>query len=122
MATILIVDDSAVSRNKLKKILLEGGHKVVGEAADGVEGIAQYKSVVPDIVTLDITMPNMNGLSCLREILAEDAAARVIMISALGKGDTILEALDEGALNYISKPFEAAMVLDIIDDAMYEEE
>ncbi|WKY47894.1 response regulator [Eubacteriaceae bacterium ES3] len=120
MANILIVDDSTMSRNKLKKILISGDHLVVGEAADGIEAIEKFKELRPDIVTLDITMPNMNGIECLKEILALDEDANVVMISALGKGDTILEALNAGALNYISKPFEASAVLDIFKEAMDE--
>lgn len=93
---------------------------MVGEAADGAEAIEKYQPLNPDIVTLDITMPNMNGIDCLKEILALDEEASVVMISALGKGDTILEALNAGAFNYISKPFEAEVVLDILRDAVDE--
>ncbi len=118
MANILIIDDSAMSRNKLKRIIESNGHAIAGEASDGAEGIEKYRELKPDVVTLDITMPNMNGIECLRAILSFDSEARVIMISALGKGDTILEALDAGALNYISKPFEEEVVLDIIGDAL----
>ena len=118
MANILIIDDSSMSRKKLGKILTEGGHTIAGQASDGVEGLEQYKSLNPDIVTLDVTMPNMDGITCLKEILKEDDDANVIMISALGKGDTMLNALNAGAVNYITKPFEQEQVLDIIDEAM----
>jgi len=118
MAHILIIDDSAMSRNKLKKILAGGNHTVVGEAQDGIEGLDRFKELSPDLVTLDVTMPKMDGLQCLKEILAEKGDAKVIMITALGKGDTMLDALNAGATNYITKPFEDANVLDVVADAL----
>lgn len=121
MAKILIIDDSGMSRKKLKNILEGGNYQVVGEAQDGVEGIQKFKELAPDLVTLDVTMPNMDGLQCLKEILSVDENAKVIMISALGKGDTMLEALNLGATNYITKPFETDLVLDALAEAMNEE-
>lgn len=121
MANILIVDDSAMSRKKLRNILESGEHTVIGEAQDGVEGLNKFKELSPDLVTLDVTMPNMDGLECLRQILAVDEEAKVVMISALGKGDTMLEALNQGASNYITKPFEEALVLDGVAEAMSDE-
>lgn len=118
MAKILIIDDSAMSRKKLKNILEGGNYQVVGEAQDGVDGIQKFKELAPDLVTLDVTMPNMDGLQCLKEILSVDENAKVIMISALGKGDTMLEALNLGATNYITKPFETDLVLDALAEAM----
>lgn len=117
MAQILIIDDSAMSRKKIRKILETGSHLIVGEAQDGREGLQKYKKLSPDLVTLDITMPNMNGLECLKEILAYNSDAKVIIISSLGKGDTILDALNNGAINYITKPFDSTLVLDTIKEA-----
>jgi len=118
MANILIIDDSGMSRKKLRNILVEDGHTVVGEGRDGLEGLEKYKSLLPDLVTLDITMPNMDGLACLSEILSVNEEASVVMISALGKGDTILDALNSGAVNYITKPFEKEQVQKIITLAL----
>ncbi|MBF4694833.1 response regulator [Fusibacter ferrireducens] len=118
MARILIVDDSAISRMKLKDIFETDCHEVVGVAEDGLEGIEQFKILKPDLVTLDVTMPNMMGVECLKEIIAIDADANVVMISALGKGDVILDALNAGALNYITKPFEEKQVLKTIREAL----
>jgi two-component system chemotaxis response regulator CheY len=118
MAKILIVDDSSMSRKKLRKILESGKHIVIDEGKDGLEGLDKYKALSPDIVTLDITMPNMNGLECLKGILDADEDARVVMISALGKGDTILEALKAGALNYITKPFDEKVILEVMEEAL----
>jgi two-component system chemotaxis response regulator CheY len=121
MANILIIDDSTMSRNKLKKILDSGDHRVIAEARDGVEGLQKYKELSPDsvdLVTLDVTMPNMDGLQCLKEILAVRENAKVVMITALGKGDTMLDALNGGAASYITKPFEDSLVLDAINEAL----
>ena len=118
MANILIIDDSGMSRKKLKTILETGGHAVAGEARDGLEGIEKFKALSPDLVTLDVTMPNMDGLDCLKSLLEIDEEARVVMISALGKGDTMLEALNLGAANYITKPFESDRVLSALQDAL----
>lgn len=118
MGRILIIDDSSVSRSLLKSILESEQHEIVGEAVDGLDGIEQFKALRPDIVTLDVTMPKMKGIECLVEIMKVDDEANVIMISALGKGDVILEALDAGALSYISKPFEKDHVLKTINEAL----
>ncbi len=118
MANILIIDDSGMSRKKLKTILEDVGHTVSGEAGDGLEGIEQFKTLSPDLVTLDVTMPNMDGLACLKSLMEIKDDARVVMISALGKGDTMLEALNAGAANYITKPFEKDQVLGAVSDAL----
>ncbi|GAU77393.1 response regulator [Fusibacter sp. 3D3] len=120
MARILIVDDSAISRIKLKDIFELDCHEIVGMAEDGLEGVEKFKALKPDLVTLDVTMPKMKGLDCLKEIMTLDQNANVVMISALGKGDTILEALNAGALNYITKPFEEKQVLKTIREALEE--
>ncbi len=118
MARILIVDDSVLARNNLKSILETGSHKVVGEASDGEQAVDQYRKLKPDIVTMDITMPKVNGIDSLKRIIAGDPDARVVMISALGQGGKILEALNSGARHYITKPFEADKVLEAIKDVM----
>ncbi|MCG8484748.1 MAG: response regulator [Clostridia bacterium] len=120
MANILVIDDSAMSRKKIKKILEMNNHVIVGEAQDGDEGLRKYKELSPDLVTLDITMPNMNGLECLKEILSFNKDAKIIIISSLGKGDTILDALNNGAFNYLTKPFDDTLVLDAVTEALDE--
>lgn len=116
MAKVLVVDDSAVSRANLKRILADGGHTVVGEAADGCEGYDKYKALRPDVVTMDITMPKMNGLDCLKKIMADHGTAKIVMITAIGQGAKILEALNAGAKHYITKPFEPDKVLAAVKD------
>lgn len=118
MLRILIVDDSITARNSLKRILLDSNHTVVGEAADGEEGFQKYLSLKPDVVTMDITMPVLNGIESLKKIMSSDPDACVIMISALGQGGKILEALNSGAKHYITKPFEAESVMGALSEVM----
>lgn len=118
MAKILIVDDSAVSRNKLRAILEAADHEIAGEAGDGAEALEKYKTLSPDLVTMDITMPNADGISVLKDIMEYDPMARVVMITALGKGSTILEALNAGAKNYITKPFADDQVVNSIREVL----
>ena len=116
--TVGIVDDSKMSRKILRNILEGAGYAVIAEATDGEEGIAAYMQYKPDILTLDITMPNMDGIESLREIMAVDKKARVIMISAAGQQQKIIEALKIGAEKFITKPFEPSDVIANIDSMM----
>lgn len=118
MAKILIVDDSTISRKKLRTILEAAGHEVIGEAADGYDALKKYQALSPELVTMDITMPEMDGISVLKDIMRYDPAARVVMITALGKGTTILEALNAGAKHYITKPFAEEEVIHSISEAL----
>src|ERR687886_208314 len=118
MARIMIVDDAAFMRKVLTDALTGGGHEVVGEAADGVEAVARYREVRPDVTTLDITMPEKDGLETLREILAFDPAAKVVMCSALGQESKVLEAIKSGAKDFVFKPFQADRVLGAVDKAL----
>lgn len=118
MARILIVDDSIVARNNLKTILAGADHDIVAEASDGEAGFEKYTELKPDLVTMDITMPNLNGIECLKKIVATDPEAKVMMVSALGQGGKILEALNAGAKHYITKPFEADKVLEAISEVL----
>ncbi len=111
---ILIVDDMVFIRASLKKILESAGYEVVGEAQDGEEGVVQYKKLLPDLVTLDLTMPKKDGLQALEEIKKINPSAKVIMISAMGQQKNVLKAIQIGAKNFIVKPFKADKVLDII--------
>jgi len=118
MARILIVDDSIVARNNLKTILKDANHDIVAEASDGEAGFSKYKELTPDLVTMDITMPKLNGIECLKKIVEADPNAKVMMVSALGQGAKILEALNAGAKHYITKPFESDKVLEAINDVI----
>lgn len=110
---ILIVDDTLFMRVKLKALLQRMGYEVVGEAGNGLEAIEQFKTLRPDITTMDITMPEMDGVTALRQIKSLDPNALVIMISALGQESMIMDAIKAGARHYILKPFEEDKVKEI---------
>lgn len=114
MARILITDDAAFMRMMVKDILTKGGHDVVGEAENGKQAVEKYKELKPDLVTMDITMPEMDGIEALKAIKAEDANAKVIMCSAMGQQAMVLEAIQNGARDFIVKPFQPDKVLDSI--------
>ena len=115
MAKILIVDDSRTSRKILRSILEEDGHEVIGEAKDGEEGFKLFKELTPEIVTLDITMPVMDGIECLKLIKADDPDAKVIMVTAAGQKSKMIEAISSGASEFVAKPFDADDIKDIIE-------
>ncbi len=111
---ILIADDAAFMRMMLKDILTKGGYEIAGEAADGNEALAKYKELKPDLVTMDITMPNCDGIQALKSIKAADAASNVVMCSAMGQQAMVIEAIQSGAKDFIVKPFQADRVLEAI--------
>jgi two-component system, chemotaxis family, chemotaxis protein CheY len=112
MARVLIVDDAAFMRMMLKDILTKNGFEVVGEAPNGLRAIELYKSEKPDIVTMDITMPEMDGIQALKEIKAIDPAAKIIMCSAMGQQAMVMDAIKSGAKDFIVKPFQPERVLE----------
>jgi two-component system chemotaxis response regulator CheY len=115
MARILVVDDAAFMRRMVIDVLQNGGHEIVGEAGNGNEALARYQELRPDVTTLDITMPEKDGLTALREIIALDPAAKVVMCSALSQESKVLEAVKAGAKDFIAKPFQAQRVLSAIE-------
>ena len=114
MANILIVDDSRTSRKILRRILEEAEHTIVGEAVNGEDGYLKYQELKPDVVTLDITMPKMDGLEALRLIKKFDPEATAIMITAAGQKEKMVEALKRGAEEFITKPFDETEVLNTL--------
>ena len=118
MARVLIVDDAAFMRKMLGDVLAKGGHEVIGEGANGTEAVAQYQALRPDIMTLDITMPEKDGLAALREILTLEPSAKVVMCSALGQESKVLEAVKLGARDFVVKPFQPARVLEAVGKAL----
>jgi len=111
---ILVVDDAAFMRMMLKDILTKAGYEVVGEAADGVEALTKYNELKPDLVTLDITMPNKDGIAALKDIKAADPSALCVMCSAMGQQSMVIEAIQSGAKDFIVKPFQADRVIESI--------
>ena len=103
---ILVVDDAKVVRMVVSQILKRNGYQVIGEAANGREAFEKYKALKPDAVTMDITMPEVDGIQGLKDIIAYDNQAKVIMISALDQRDALAEAIRHGAADYVVKPFE----------------
>lgn len=108
---VLIVDDALFIRNALKMMLENNGFEVAGLAENGVEGINKYQSLKPDIVTMDITMPVMDGIQALREIVKLDPNATVIMVSAMGQESAVRESVIAGAKSFIVKPFKEEQVI-----------
>ena len=118
MARVLVVDDAAFMRKMVSDALAKGGHEVVGEASNGLEAIERYQELRPEVTTLDITMPEKDGLAALKEIIALDPAARVVMCSALGQESKVLEAVKSGAKDFVVKPFQADRVNDAVGKAL----
>lgn len=110
MAKILVVDDAAFMRMRCSKLLVENGHEVV-EAGDGAEAVEKYKECRPDGVLLDITMPKMDGIVTLQEIMSFDPSARVAMVTAMGQQSMVMSALKSGARDFVVKPFDGNRVL-----------
>lgn len=115
MKKILVVDDAMFMRNTLKMMLVNDGHKVVGEAKNGIEAIEKYKTLRPDVVTMDIHMPEMGGLDALQEIIAYDKDAKIVMITAAGDQGHVMEAMRLGAVNFIVKPFTEDKVVKVMN-------
>lgn len=107
---VLVVDDAIFMRMKLKDILEKNGFEVVAEAQNGLEAVEKYKAEKPDLVTMDITMPEMDGITALKEIKKIDPNAKVIMCSAMGQQSMVMEAIQSGASDFIVKPFDVDRV------------
>ncbi|HEO8419003.1 response regulator [Niallia sp. FSL W8-0635] len=115
---ILIVDDAAFMRMMIKDILSKNGYEIVGEAADGMQAIEKFKETQPDLVTMDITMPEMDGITALKEIKKMSPNAKVIMCSAMGQQAMVIDAIQAGAKDFIVKPFQADRVLEAISKTL----
>jgi len=111
---ILITDEALFMRVTLKNILTQNGFEVVGEAANGREAVELYSSLKPDLVTMDITMPEMDGLEALKQIRASDPQAKVVMCTAMGQKNMVVEAVQNGAKDFIVKPFQPERVIEAV--------
>jgi two-component system chemotaxis response regulator CheY len=112
---VLIVDDALIMRRRIRQIAEEAGWVVVGEAANGEEAVAVYREVQPDLVTLDIVMPKMDGVAALRSLMAADPRARVVMISAVDQKEKLAECIECGAVDFIVKPFDRPRLRSFFD-------
>lgn len=117
MKTVLIVDDAAFMRKMLSDILTKSGYCIIGEASDGNEAYSKYKELQPDIVTMDITMPTCDGITAVKNIIADFPNANIIMCSAMGQQGMVIEAIQSGAKDFIVKPFNVTRVLDALSKA-----
>jgi len=117
-AKILIAEDSAYMRTLLKDVLIRHGYDVVGEAENGKEAVELYGKLHPDIVTMDITMPEMDGLEALKAIKETYPSARIVMVSAMGQQNLVIEAIRLGAVDFFIKPLQSGRVVEALERAM----
>jgi two-component system chemotaxis response regulator CheY len=112
--TVLVVDDAIFMRTMIGDILKQAGFEVVGEAASGIEAVERYKELNPDLVTMDIVMPDMGGIDAVRAIIKEDPDARILMCSAMGQQGLVVEAIQAGARDFVVKPFQPSRVIEAV--------
>ena len=118
MARVLVVDDAAFMRKVVSDALASGGHEVIGVAADGTQAVERFQELRPELMTLDITMPEKDGLQALAEIMTIDPGAKVLMCSALGQETKVIESIKLGAKDFVVKPFQAARLLEAVGKAL----
>jgi two-component system chemotaxis response regulator CheY len=111
---VLITDDTAFMRMTLRNILEKNGYKVVGEAEDGQVAVEKYMELRPDLVTMDITMPRMDGITAIKKIMESDPTAKIVVCSAMGQKALVIEALNAGASDFIVKPFQAERIINAV--------
>ena len=111
---VLVCDDAIFMRTMISDILSGAGYEVVGEAETGLQAIERYRSLRPDLVTMDIVMPDMGGIDAVREIVKEDANAKILMCSAMGQQALVVEAIQAGAKDFVVKPFQPSRVLEAV--------
>ncbi len=111
---VLVVDDAAIMRMMISEMLKKNGYEIVGEAVNGRDAILKYRELNPDLVTMDITMPDMDGIQAVKEIIAMDSKAKVFMISAMGQQSMVFDAIKAGAKDFIVKPFQADRLLEAV--------
>lgn len=111
---VVIVDDAAFMRMMIKDILTKSGYEVVGEADNGIKAVEKYKELTPDLVLMDITMPEMNGIDAVKTIKEIDPGAKIVMCSAMGQQAMVIESIQAGARDFIVKPFQADRVLEAV--------
>ncbi len=115
---VLIVDDAAFMRMMIKDILSKNGYEIVGEAENGLKAVEKWQELKPDLTTMDITMPEMDGISAVKEIKKVDPSAKIIMCSAMGQQAMVIEAIQSGARDFIVKPFQPDRVLEAVRKAV----
>jgi two-component system, chemotaxis family, chemotaxis protein CheY len=112
--TVLVCDDAIFMRTMISDILSQAGFEVIGEAESGIQAVAKYRELKPDLVTMDIVMPDMGGIEAVREICKSDPDARILMCSAMGQQALVVEAIQAGAKDFVVKPFQPSRVLEAV--------
>ena len=112
---VLVTDDTAFMRMTLKNVLEKNGYEVVAEAEDGGQAVELYDSHGPDLVTMDITMPNMDGITAIKKIMEKDPEACIVVVSAMGQKSLVIEALNAGAKDFIVKPFQPDRIVEALE-------
>ncbi|MEY9971392.1 two-component system chemotaxis response regulator CheY [Lysinibacillus sp. RC46] len=118
MPTVLVVDDTLFMRVAISNMFTEWGYEVVGKAVNGKEAVAMYRELQPDLVTMDVTMPVMTGIAAVKEIIPEFPDAKIIMITALGQQKLVVEAIESGAKDFMTKPFEPERLKAVVDQLL----
>ena len=116
--TVLVCDDAIFMRTMISDILTQAGYQVVGEAESGAQAVQRYRELKPELVTMDIVMPDMSGIEAVREICKEDPDARILMCSAMGQQALVVEAIQAGAKDFVVKPFQPSRVLEAVQRLM----
>ena len=111
---VLITDDTAFMRMTLRNVLEKNGYTVIGEAEDGLQAVEKYMLDKPDLVTMDITMPNMDGITAIKKIMEKDPDAKIVVVSAMGQKSLVIEALNSGAKDFIVKPFQPDRIIEAL--------
>ena len=115
---VLIVDDAVVMRMMIKGILAKSGFDVVGEAQNGVEAVEKYVELHPDLVTMDVVMPEMDGIAAVKQILSHDPRARIVMCTSMGQQALVVEAIQAGAKSFITKPFQPPKIVETLNKVL----
>ncbi|PZX07469.1 two-component system chemotaxis response regulator CheY [Psychrobacillus insolitus] len=114
MKTVLVVDDAVFMRTTIKRMLEDQSFNVIGEASNGAEAVEMYRNLLPDVVTMDVTMPGMTGIEAVEAIISEDPNAKIVMVTALGQQKLIVDAIERGAKDFVTKPFNPEQIIQVL--------
>ncbi len=114
MKTVLVVDDAVFMRTTIKRMLEDQSFNVIGEASNGAEAVEMYRKLLPDVVTMDVTMPGMTGIEAVEAIISEDPNAKIVMVTALGQQKLIVDAIEHGAKDFVTKPFNPEQIIQVL--------
>ncbi len=118
MARVMIVDDAMIARRVLRSMLIDAGHEVIAEAETGESAVEAYRAHRPDVVLMDISMPGIDGIEALQQIVSQDPSARVVMATSVSREKTVREALNNGAAGYVVKPYRMERIVSVIESVL----